>query len=280
MRAGGELCAGSIDTMVEGVHFRLGNGWATPEEVGHRALAGALSDLAAMGAGPGEAFLSLGLPPGFAEDDALALALGADAARAENGDDDRRRGRRRRPRPVRLGRRDRLARARASARCPGTGAQPGDLVGVTGELGAAAAALAVMDGRAPLLPEVEPGIERARRPLPRLAEGRALARAGANAMIDVSDGLAADAAALGLASGVSLALQAELLPLGPGVAAVAERLELSAAALAAAGAKTTSCVSARRPRAARRSRRRSLPRAAPGSAGSARSARGCRAQDC
>ena len=57
----------SVDAMVEGVHFRLGEGWASPAEVGHRALAGALSDLAAMGAGAGEAFIALGLPPGFAE---------------------------------------------------------------------------------------------------------------------------------------------------------------------------------------------------------------------
>src|SRR5947209_63553 len=66
-------------------HFRLGDGWATPAEVGHRALAGALSDLAAMGAGPGEAFIALGLPAGFAERDALALVAAADALACETG---------------------------------------------------------------------------------------------------------------------------------------------------------------------------------------------------
>jgi thiamine-monophosphate kinase len=220
--------------MVEGVHFRLGAGWADPEEIGHRALAGALSDLAAVGAAPGEAFLSLGLPPGFAEHDALALALGADALALETG--------------TAIAGGDVTASpalfvavavtgwlAEAERPLAREGAQPGDLVGVTGELGAAAAALAVMDGRAPLLPDTEESIARARRPLPRLAEGRALAGAGASAAIDVSDGLAADAAALGHASGVSLALQADLLPLAPGVAAVAERLGVSAAALGAAG---------------------------------------------
>ncbi len=115
------------------------------------------------------------------------------------------------------------------------GASPGDLVGVTGELGAAAALLAALDGRAPGVLEAEPGLERARRPVPRLAEGRALGAAGASAAIDLSDGLAADAAALGSASGVSLALEAELLPLSEGVATVAERLDISAAALGAAG---------------------------------------------
>ena len=53
-RRGGRAVAArvvvSVDTMVEGVHFRLKEGWATPAEVGHRALAGALSDIAAMGA--------------------------------------------------------------------------------------------------------------------------------------------------------------------------------------------------------------------------------------
>ncbi len=77
--------ATSIDTMVEGVHFRLGEGWATPAEVGHRALAAALSDLAAMGAEPGEAYISLGLPEGFSEEQALALVAGADMLALRSG---------------------------------------------------------------------------------------------------------------------------------------------------------------------------------------------------
>ena len=71
------LCVTSVDTMVEGVHFRLGGAGPTPAEVGHRALAGALSDLAAMGAEPGEAYLALGLPEGFTEDEALELVAAA-----------------------------------------------------------------------------------------------------------------------------------------------------------------------------------------------------------
>ncbi len=65
VRAGG-YAAVSVDVMVDGTHFRLGAG-ATPEDVGCRALAGALSDLAAMGAEPGEAYLSLVLPPGLGD---------------------------------------------------------------------------------------------------------------------------------------------------------------------------------------------------------------------
>ncbi len=234
MRTGGELCACSIDTMVEGVHFRLDAGWATPREVGHRALAGALSDLAAVGAGAGEAFLSLGLPPGFAEQSALELALGADELAVSCG--------------TAIAGGDVVgapalfvtvavtgwlaAEERPLARA---GARPGDLVGVTGELGAAAAALAVLDGRAGRGEETEPALERARHPLPRLAEGRALAAAGASAAIDVSDGPAADAERLGRAGGVALELRADALPLAPGVAAVAGQLGIPAPALAAAG---------------------------------------------
>jgi thiamine-monophosphate kinase len=231
---GGELCASSIDTMVEGVHFRLSDGWATPQEVGHRAMAGALSDLAAVGAAPGEAFISMGLPPGFAEQHALELALGADALAVETG--------------TAIAGGDVVASPVLFVSVAVTGwlgageqpltragASPGDLVGVTGELGAAAALLAALDGRAPGVLEAEPGLERARWPVPRLAEGRALGAAGASAAIDLSDGLAADAAALGSASGVSLALEAELLPLSHGVTTVAERLDISAAALGAAG---------------------------------------------
>ena len=65
----------SVDTMVDGVHFRSGE--LAPGEIGHRALAGALSDLAAMGAPAGEAYLALGLPPGTELDSARALITGA-----------------------------------------------------------------------------------------------------------------------------------------------------------------------------------------------------------
>ena len=64
--------------MVEGTHFRLGPRCG-PEDVGHRALAGALSDLAAMGAEPGEAYLCVVLPPALGEDDVVALHRGAEA---------------------------------------------------------------------------------------------------------------------------------------------------------------------------------------------------------
>ena len=82
VRAGG-FAVVSTDVMVDGTHFRLGQ--ATPEDVGWRALAGALSDLAAMGAEPGEAYLSVVLPPGLDDGDVVAVTAAPRRSRAECG---------------------------------------------------------------------------------------------------------------------------------------------------------------------------------------------------
>ena len=187
----------SVDAVVEGVHFDLAT--HSYADVGHKALAAALSDLAAMGVAPGEAYVVIGL--GQATNDDLAeLAQAMEALADRSGvtvaggdvvaapalfvsvtvmgwasDDD----------PV-------IARS---------GARPGDRVGVTGSLGGAADLTS----------------ERARRPAPRLDLGCALARAGVTAMIDVSDGIATDARHVAERSGVQVTIDLDRIPLAAGV---------------------------------------------------------------
>jgi thiamine-monophosphate kinase len=224
----------SVDAMIEGVHFRLADGWASPAEVGHRAMAGALSDLAAMGAEAGEAYLVLGLPHDFSEQRALELVRAAAAlassceATIAGGDVV--------AAPVLTVAVTAVGWAESSEELVGRdGACEGDLVGVTGRLGGPGAALAVMEARATHGAAAEQALRRARSPMPRLREGRALAAAGAHAMIDLSDGLATDAAHLGRASGVRLHVDLGALPLEQGVREISAELGLAAWELAASG---------------------------------------------
>jgi thiamine-monophosphate kinase len=178
------------DALVEGVHFRFDLlGW---RELGARAAAVNISDLAASGAEPLALLVSLGLPASTELDDVLALYEGLNSLGV----------------PVRggdtTGADSVLLAVTAlgrSERVPGrAGARPGDLVVVTGPLGAAGAAF--RDGALPPVPS-------------RVAEGRRLA-AVATAMADISDGLARDAGHIARRSGVRIAIALEDVPLGAG----------------------------------------------------------------
>ena len=232
----GGATATSIDALVDGVHFR--REWATPAQIGRKALATALSDLAAMGAEPGEAYVALGAPADFGEPQCLELIDGILALALESG--------------TTLAGGD-ITRAPAltlavtvvgHATAPERlvrrgGAQPGDVLVLTGEIGGAAAGLLLLE-RPELAAAIDANIVerlRARQivPLPRLEEGRLLAATGARSMIDLSDGLGADAAHLATASGAGLRIEAATLPLQNGVAAVATTAGLDPLELAASG---------------------------------------------
>jgi len=205
----------SIDASLEGVHFRTD--WLDFKEIGFRAAGAALSDLAADGATPLGLLVSLGVPPRNGKngpDPAVeimagvarmannlgARILGGDLTRAERYSVD----------VCVLGTAERPVRR--------SGAREGDALWVTGYLGGAALALQGFREGKRMPDQLR---NRYACPEPRITAGRWLAERGATAMIDISDGLAADAQHLSAASAVGLEINLERIPCWEGVEAMA-----------------------------------------------------------
>ncbi|MBI2321798.1 MAG: thiamine-phosphate kinase [Chloroflexi bacterium] len=209
------LAIATTDTLVEDVHFR--RRYASWEDVGWKALAVNVSDVAAMGGSPRYALVTLGLPAETAVEDLRALYDGLAAAAATYG-------------VVVAGgdivgspvafvtialygeaaAADRLLRRDA--------ARAGDLVAVTGSVGASAAGLLALDGDLPLPAAALAPLRAAHlRPRPRLDEARVLVAAGVRCAIDLSDGLAGDLGHVCRASGVAARVELARLPVAAAV---------------------------------------------------------------
>jgi thiamine-monophosphate kinase len=237
----------STDMLVEGVHFTRAS--MSLEDAGWRSMAAALSDLAAMGARPVLATVALGVPVANGSREILELYKGIGAAARRfnitiaGGD---------------LSRSESVTisvtvvgEVRPSNVKTRAGAKPGDVLAVTGELGASRAGLETAN---------EPGLiegagsdaalQAFRRPVPRIAEGRFLAAsANVTAMMDISDGLSTDARRLCAAS--DCAAEIEDIPVATCAREVAQRLGEDSARFALAGGEDFELLVAIRPRAFR-----------------------------
>lgn len=222
----------STDTAVEGVHLHPA---LSPLEMGYRAAACAISDICAMGAAPAHATCAVQVPHGRWED-VPTLVRGVARRCAEQG--------------VALVGGDLVAASPAGTGCgwavaitvigaPGpagfvgrAGARPGDVLLVTGTLGASAAALAHIDGDVAVVAPARPGSDAYRMPPDRTTAALALAP-HATAMLDLSDGIATDVRHLAAASGCGARIDIDLLPVAADDEPVLARLGVDPAIVAA-----------------------------------------------
>lgn len=220
----------TADMLVEGIDFRLEPTWTRARDLGHKALAVSLSDVAAMGARPRFCLLSVGVPPAlwrtrFLEEFyASVSALAGRHGVAVIGGDTSRTPERVVIDSIVMGE---VRRGRALLR---SGARAGDQIFVTGALGGAAAGLRILEGRASSRSQAEVTrqprarlthaerqlVSRQVKPEPRVEWGALLGeRRLATALIDLSDGLSSDLAHLCRESGVGARVEAALLPFDP-----------------------------------------------------------------
>lgn len=216
----GDEAVATHDMLVEDVHFRRGT--ISARDLGAKALAVNVSDIAAMGAIPVGVLVGLGLPPGITDEEVDDLYAGMEEVAAAHGVTVA--GGDVTSAPVLV-----LAVTALGRAAPGvaplrrSGARDGDLLCVTGPLGGAAAGLLLLEDPdlAAGLPERDALMAAHRRPSPRVAAGLALAAGGATAMLDLSDGLGLDARRMAVASGLRARIDLPAVPVAAGVGAVA-----------------------------------------------------------
>ena len=216
----------STDTSVEGVHFRLD--WITHREMGWRAAASALSDLAAEGAAPAGLLAAVVVPAAASDQELVAVMGGVGDAAASSG-------------AMVIGgdlssgpswAATITVAGRAVRPVTRSGARPGDGVWVTGVLGAARAALEAWRRHDQPAPDARSAFAH---PVPRIEAGRWLASAGARAMLDLSDGLGGDIHHLAARSNVAIDLDLDAIPVSPTCPAEARRLGVTPQQFAAEG---------------------------------------------
>ena len=227
----------STDMLIEGVHFELGS--ISARDLGAKSIVVNVSDMAAMAASPRYALVSIGLTPDVEAPWVVEVYGGMRAACEEHalaligGDTNRS--------PVLVVSVTVVGEVAPGRAVTRSGARPGDLIVVTGSLGAAAGGL-VLSRLDPVLASTALsapwGRELSRalaRPVARVGEGQTLAQAGATAMMDLSDGLAKDLGRLCRESGVGARIELERVPLSPALSEGAATLGVDALSLALSG---------------------------------------------
>jgi thiamine-monophosphate kinase len=237
----------TVDALIEGIHFE--RAFVPPDAIGHRALAVNLSDLAAMGAAPRLALLSMALPASLplADFDGIVAGFTALAARhrlhVAGGNLTRSPG----PLMIDVTVMGTVKRRQALTR---SGARPGDDIYVSGSLGSARAGLCALQSAISIQPST---IDAYLRPDPRVLLGVHLARnRAASACMDLSDGLADGVSQIAEASGVGIAIDAGALPIDPAARAFFESRGADATVEALTGGDDYELLIAVRPRTQRR----------------------------
>ncbi|MGQ9511838.1 thiamine-phosphate kinase [Thermodesulfitimonas sp.] len=222
LRCGRRWLLFTTDALVEGVHFR--RDFASLQDIGYKSLAVNISDIAAMGGRPTYAVVTTCLPASLTAEEAAALYEGLKEAATAwgvsvvGGDTT--------AAPLLM-----LNVALLGEAAPGrvrfrSGAEPKDIICITGPLGAAAAGLFLLQNEGFPCPEPLRNIllRRHRRPEPRVKAGLALAGTPAvHALIDVSDGLASEVHHVAAASGVGCEIYRAAIPVAPATEFVARR---------------------------------------------------------